>query len=84
METILWWGLAESAFGESPKSGGRLCVGACGVSRHCLGSRRTQKVSRTALCEGNVAVNCFYCLAVRSAGKPSTGSIIYVTTLFQL
>jgi hypothetical protein len=84
METRLWWGLAESAFGESLKSGGRLCVGTCGVSRHCLGSRHSRKVSRTALCEGNVAVNCFNCRAVGSASKPSTGSIIYVTTQFQL
>jgi hypothetical protein len=43
MQTRLWWGLAESAFGGGVESGGRFCVGAFGGGvesgrRFCVGA----------------------------------------------
>jgi hypothetical protein len=68
MQTRLWWGLAESTFGESLESGGRFCVGAFGRN---LASIVVKMVSCliyiikkfykfctfNAVCKGNAAIN---------------------------
>jgi hypothetical protein len=69
MQTRLWWGLAESAFGESLESGGRFCVGA--FSRNlasvavkmfshsiCFINKFCKCCTFSAICEYNAAINC--------------------------
>jgi hypothetical protein len=69
MQTRLWWGLAESAFGWSLESGGLFCVGAfgrnlasvavkmCSHSIHFI-NKFDKFCTFNMICKGNAAINC--------------------------
>jgi hypothetical protein len=65
----LWWGRAESAFGESLESGGRFCVGVFGRNLASVSVKIfshliyiIKKVYKcctfNAICKDNAAINC--------------------------
>jgi hypothetical protein len=69
MQTKLWWGLAESAFGGRLESGGPFCVGAFGRNLASVAVKMFSLLiyfirtfykfcTFNAICKDNAAINC--------------------------